>query len=345
MDGVAIINFNGTLGTYLTEGTAVSNKAARINQKKEDPNKNSKREQLVASWLKLRPSVKGNDVAQKEETKKASFDIKGMLAYLGIVPIKYDLDFVANGKRKIKTVPKVADGARIVNYGSEKEVIEKTVEAPKEVSNQNIVNETDKVVTNELKEEPFKAPEFAPLPETRTQRLERTGEIPKVSTPVINAPERFATPEPQFDQDFYGNQASNFSRVERNVDEYQSREESIDNSKLELGKVEKDLDRIASINHGVKTSSEELRKAYENCEKSEKAKRAAQLETNRLEAELAMAQKQLDEQNAKQIADLNARTQANQEEVMGYTMHSEDLRKQLEEIRSQLAGGENTFRR
>ena len=52
MDGVAIINFNGTLGTYLTEGTAVSNKAARISQKKEDPNKNSKREQLVANWLK-----------------------------------------------------------------------------------------------------------------------------------------------------------------------------------------------------------------------------------------------------------------------------------------------------
>lgn len=368
MDGVAVINFNGNLGNYFTEGTAVSNKAAKLNDKKVDPTKNTKKEQLKKSWFGLRPSVQTNEnVSLNNETKKSTIDIKGLLNSLGMIPMHFNMDFVLNGKRKIKTVPKVADGARAVNRASEKEIVEMTI-PKKEVERRvevKVPEVKEEVKVDIPKTELFKTPEFAPLTETRTQRLERTGEIPKATTPVINAPDRFVEqevhtptinarehfmePEVHVEKDFYGNTTpvvnQNRSRVERNVDEYQNREEAVDNSKLELGKVEKDLDRIASINHGVKTSSEELRKAYENCEKSEKAKRAAQLETNRLEAELAMAQKQLDEQNAKQIADLNARTQANQEEVMGYTMHSEDLRKQLEEIRSQLAGGDNTFRR
>ena len=67
------------------------------------------------------------------------------------------------------------------------------------------------------------------------------------------------------------------------------------------------------------------------------------LRQHQIERQIQEAKGLLEEKHKKQIAELNARTRANEEETLGYTMHSEDLRAQLEELRAQLNSG--TMRR
>ena len=70
----------------------------------------------------------------------------------------------------------------------------------------------------------------------------------------------------------------------------------------------------------------------------------SQEEVLQLERAVREAKQQLAEKRTQEMNDLKARTKANEEETLEYTMHSEDLKQQLAELRDQLTRGSSFVR-
>ena len=315
---------------YLTQGTSVSSKAAKFAQ-------NTKRPVLVNNWKTKRPNVAINQISNisKNDIGLASEkSYSNVLSKLDMVVRMHDDVASLSGSRKIKTVVRVPEKLLKVKENSEKEPI------PKVVEQVNTLASFEPKIDN-IKEDTF---ENHLVSDTRMSRLERTGEVPTITNDVINAPERFMNNSVMKDvQSTLIDEKETKtlpSRTERNdyanSNDYQE--------KVEVGKVEKDLDRIASLNHSnnISGNQDSLKIAMNNYEKSLASKNAAYDEMIRLQKAVAAAEEAVRQQRENEIADYNAKTKANDDERLEYTMHSEDLRQQLqqlEELRRQLASG------
>lgn len=147
------------------------------------------------------------------------------------------------------------------------------------------------------------------------------------------------------------------SRSERNIDEQRNFYTETVNSlvsddgayrgSLPVGKERENLDKINNrindtASNGVDNSHNtamDLQKAYDDFSSTEQKKKNAIDEVLRLEKEVkdakAKLKKQLAERREK-IDNLNAKTKDNIREIEDYTMHSADLRRQLNELLGQI---------
>lgn len=338
---------------YFTQGVSVSGKAAKLNQA-------TKRPALVNNWETKRPNLlapnQANDLAQMNqmirEVASSNYGYDVVLNGLGLTLKESDLNSSITGFRKLKVNNLVKDKTKKVYDNSNKEKIVVPVVDNKISSNVEIPVMEEKRVEKEVKAPVVNTPNpsytaMEPVADTRSSRYERNLEnnIP-VQTNVINTPERFVTrseAHKQISEEEKKPMVNTLSRVDRRNDDYSTKEEN-HVEKVKVGKSEQDLNMISEKIHGSNnTLNNDLQEAYNKYVESEKNKKSMLAEQLELEKAVQEAKELLNQKHAQEIADLNARTQANEEETLEYTMHSEDLKQQLAELRSQLAG--SSFRR
>ena len=301
-----------------------TSRAAKMNEDKDHKVTNMK-----TKWGKQRPDLVEE---KKEETKdEAPVDAATLMEDLELEPMEYHKEAIVGGFRKLKVNDLVKYKALIFYNEAEKTPI--NPQAKKE----------EKVIAPEVKKDAKETyPDMQEEEETNLmdQRL-RYADILSSGNDIINTPDRFANPAPEggYQPPYRQDERVSVlpSRSSRKSGEYAN---LVDNRQkgLEVGQGERVLNKIASLNHGNGTGASG---AYEDAllefNKSEAEKKATIDNIRKLEEEIANAQKALERQRAEKIASLKAKTEANKEETLEYTMHSEDLRQKLAELRSQLA--------
>jgi len=203
---------------------------------------------------------------------------------------------------------------------------------------------------------------------TRTSRLEQRD---VVSNNIINTPERFkempvsdyqsfVRDNTDVQDDFYGNHSSEKvnslpSRSERNYG-YEERNpyaESVSNlvndggnaykGELVVGRDRETLDKIDRItdknNVNVHNTAEDLQAAYDKFSDSEKKKKESIDELLRLEKQYKELKEKREKQlaqRAEKIAQLKSKTEENEKECLGYTVHLEEVNEAIRKLMQQM---------
>jgi len=306
-------------------------------------NNETKRPHIAKYWETNMPKLEtkiaeAGKIVENIASREHSYDV--VLGRLGMTSKDYYKAGNVDGFRKLKVNEFVRDKTLNAYEGSTKAEIEKPVAMQEEVNVPLPPVQEEKTLSDApLRGDGLRSTLSNDLPDTRMSRLEKTGEIPRVNIPadkkLEDYREMFNNNQNQFDE------RPSLSRVERRNDDYSNLESHAE--KVQVGKEAEALNRIANLSplsqNGNRADNTDLQDAYDRFAASEKKKKDSRDTVIKLEREIAEVKGLLEEKHRREIADLAARTKANEEETLGYTMHSEDLRAQLEELRNQLSSG------
>ena len=335
-------------------------------------NNSTKRPVLVANYEKALASLKTvNSAPRMEEVSKTvdnnvSHNYDSVIEKLLMTTEIFDDKSNVTSFRKLKVNSLVKDKiSNVRNYVNSKIVVEKKetidvmpqVEVPKEEPvRENVVNDI-RIAPDMVSS----MNDFMGVSDTRASRYEKKDEY---RNDIVNTPDRFREnravdnnvnyahyEEPVNDKvnNFPSRSERNMSYEERNpyaesVNSLVNEESGAYQGKIVVGEGSKNLDKIndrinEKNNLNVHNTVQDLQTAYDNFSVSEKKKKDSIDEVLRLEKEVKTAKEKLKRQlaeRAEKIADLNSKTEANQAEIADYTLHSSELRRQLDELLSQI---------